>query len=140
MNFFYDRGANLERIPWFLRRGLLMHGLHMHFYKDDYKQIVQDHKVELIFEERDNGGFVLVSSSNDSLFFFKIGFVTEEQKDINVRKEYDAIYQLANMRNVYIMAFGDIGVKNITFTTKDEKYKEFVDKLNESYQGIATTN
>ena len=45
-------------------------------------------------------------------------------------KAEETINELAALRDAYLHAFKFDGLKSITFTTKNEKYQEFVDSLN----------
>lgn len=101
---------------------------------------MSDFKVELLFDEKENqilkyfsisdiDSFLtkrtcLVHSSSHSPFYFW------SDMSLDDGKPDDTIQELAKLRDAYLHAFKYEGLKSITFTTKNEKYKEFVDSLN----------
>lgn len=130
MQFYYDAGYQyLERIPWMVGTAVMQYETESSLLeRTSYS--VSDYEVELIFEEHDMGSTCIVHASVDSEFFFTIGFATEGHNYNNLISQESALYQLKNLRNVYQTALAHMGVRTITFTTKNDNYLDFVNELN----------
>ena len=101
---------------------------------------ITDFKLELLFDEEEkqivkyfsisdidpfvNKRICMVHTDRDSPFYFSSDMPMDDGKFD------DTIKELAKLRDAYLHAFKYEGLKSITFTTKNEKYKEFVDSLN----------
>ena len=101
---------------------------------------ISNFKIELLFDEEDNRMLKYFSVSSHlpivskricivrSLPFCPFYFWSDLSLDDG--KPDDTIQELAKLRDAYLHAFKYEGLKSITFTTKNKKYKEFVDSLN----------
>ena len=127
MRYFYEQGEiHLERILWSLRSTIMATGVRIDSFASPYNE----ENVELVFDENDNN-ICMVYSSPDSHYFFFSAFINNNKECDSLSSDADdAIIQIALMRDTYIMAFRFYGLMSIRFTTKNEKYKEFVDRLN----------
>ena len=90
----------------------------------------QNHTVNLIFEEGNNGDTCIVSSDNKSSFYFFEYFANAPQFFGPLQTNQEALDKIAELRNDYLTLFKVYGLKNITFTTDNKDYQWFVDKLN----------
>ena len=127
MRHFYEQGEiHLERAIWSLNSFLMASNMHV----DPFPA---DSEVELEFEENDNNICMVYSTPRSHLFFFS-AFINVDDNEMNdkslSRDADDAISHLVQMRDAYLMAFRYWGLYSIHFSTKDEKYREFVDRLN----------
>ena len=129
MRHFYEQGdIHLERVIWSLKSLLMSSNMTIDAFPPDIE-------VELEFEENDNNICMIYSTPHSHLFFFSAFINVDDngKSDESLtlsRDADDAIAHIALMRDTYIMAFRYWGLTSIHFTTKDKKYREFVDKLN----------
>ena len=91
---------------------------------------LSDYKVTLEFDESNNGKSCMVYADNKSAFYFYEYFDNEPPFDRFIPTNAEAIKYMTELRNTYLQIFRYDGLKSITFTTKNEKYQWFVDKLN----------
>ena len=93
---------------------------------DEHGKIIEDYKVCLEFEidppHSSTGD--LVVTSKDQYFYF-----SEDRERYGGYEEH-IINSIARNREVYLALCRREGLRSITFTTKDEKYQSFVDRLN----------
>ena len=119
VKFFYDTEADMTWIPWKLSNAITENGLSFLEYQQ------HDFQIELIFDEGGNEDVCMVDAASSSKLFFPSTFI----KKNDAMDEFLAIKELAEMRDAYRYAFAYFGIY-VTFYTRDEKYKDFVDKLN----------
>ena len=98
--------------------------------EDENRKPIADYKVCLEFEESNKGKSCMVYADNKSVFYFYEYFDNEPSFNELVPTNTEAIKYMANLRDTYLQIFRYEGVRSITFTTKNEKYQWFVDKLN----------
>jgi hypothetical protein len=129
MRHFYEQGEiHLERVIWSLNSFLMSSNMHVDAFPPDSE-------VELEFKENDNNICMIYSTPHSHLFFFS-AFINvddnvESDKSLTLSRDADdAIAHIELMRDTYLMAFRYWGLYSIHFTTKDEKYREFVGRLN----------
>ena len=89
-----------------------------------------DYIVPLEFEESNNGKSCMVYADDKSVFYFYEYFDNEPPFDRFIPTNTEAIKYMTEVRDTYLQLFRYDGLKSITFTTKNEKYQWFVDKLN----------
>lgn len=118
------------RIPISFGWAMTQYGCKILLPEDENRKPIKDYDVCLEFEESNNGKSCMVYADNKSLFYFYEYFDNESPFDRLVRTNSEAINHMANLCNIYIQIFRYEGVKSITFTTKNEQYQWFVDKLN----------
>ena len=98
--------------------------------EDENRKPISDYKVTLEFEESNNGKSCMVYADNKSVFYFYEYFDNEPPFDRFIPTNTEAIKYMTELRNTYLQIFRYEGLKSITFTTRNEKYQWFVDKLN----------
>lgn len=94
--------------------------------------IKSDYVVNLNFSV-DSEAYCIVMNDAKSDFYFYDSYYIEPSFDEEGNEYYHEEYSiksLAKMRNTYYQMLGRKGLKTITFTTKDEQYKGFVEQLN----------
>ena len=122
-------GAKLN-VPGKFSWALLSYGSKVELPIDGSKHIKQDYEVRLEFSEENNGQSCMVYAAKESEFYFYDYFDNEPPLSPFLHTNSEAIKFLAELRDSYMRVFHYEGVRSITFTTKDEKYQWFVDKLN----------
>lgn len=139
MEFCAKRSALfLDMIPMLLSLELLKHHIKLSLPRGENNLPISDYEVSLEFDESntENGkwGACVAYSSKDSAFYFSASFVTNGPTRLS--PEDRAIDKLNRLRNTYLSVLRREGLRSITFTTKDEKHQDFVDKLNDNTQSI----
>lgn len=119
-----------EKIPTFFNMAMVMYGVKVTLPTDEKNKTIRDYEVSIKFEESDGGNSCMVFSDNDSDFYFYEYFDNEPPFSEFVPTNIEAIKYLADLRDNYLRIFRYEGVRSIHFATEDEKYKWFVDKLN----------
>lgn len=133
---------HLEDGPMSFEVNMLLFDIKIDLKDQLTQQIISDYSVELVFDETEGpvnkytdgrpayigDGICNVHSSVDSPFFFDT-FIIPKNDDQQISR---AIEALADLRGAYIHVLRFDGLKSITFTTRNLKYQEFVDKLNKT--------
>ena len=119
-----------EKIPTYFDMAMVMYGIKVTLPTDEKNNTIRDYEVRLQFEESEGGHSCMVYSDNDSDFYFYEYFDNEPPFAKLVSTNDEAIKHIADLRDNYLRCFRYEGIRNISFTTDDEKYKWFVDKLN----------
>lgn len=117
-------------IPMSFHIAMMSNNVKLCLPKDDKGDIITDYEVPLVFEEHNESNRCVVYASEDSRFYFYNYFsmITENVQDDS--SNLQIILEMAEQRDDYINIFYVEGVRKITFTTRDKKYKWFVDQLN----------
>lgn len=111
---------------------MIQYGCKILLPEDENRKPIADYKVCLEFEESNKGKSCMVCADNKSVFYFYEYFDNEPPFNELVPTNTEAIKYMANLRDTYLQIFRYEGVRSITFTTKNEKYQWFVDKLNDA--------
>ena len=119
-----------ERIPSEFSWAMINYNCKVLLDTDDNENIIKDYEVELKFEEDNGGNSCMVYSANDSRFYFYEYFDNEPPFNDFVPTNMEAIYHLEKLRDNYLMILRYEGLRSITFTTMNEKYLWFVNRLN----------
>ena len=106
---------------------MIKYGCKILLPEDENRKPIADYKVCLEFEESNKGKSCMVYADNKSVFYFYEYFDNEPPFDRFIPTNTEAIKYMTELRDTYLHIFG---LKSITFTTKNEKYQWFVDKLN----------
>ena len=95
---------------------------------------VSKYDVPLTFEKISNGtlGIVYVYSSKGSLFYFNDSYIDKLASPLATKDE--ALKRLTDLRDCYMMFLRHLGLRSITFSTNNEDFQWFVDKLNGTNQ------
>lgn len=107
-----------------------MYGVKVTLPMDEKDKTIHNYEVRLKFEESEGGHSCMAYSDNDSDFYFYEYFDNEPPFSEFVPTNTEAIKYLAELRDNYLRCFRYEGMRSISFTTEDEKYKWFVDNLN----------
>ena len=83
--------------------------------------------VEIEFDV-EPGRSVISSAVGSDFFFFATFILDEEAVEADVR---GCLESFLRCRQAYLAAFSRWGVKDITFSTRDEEYRSYVDEMNE---------
>ncbi len=110
---------------------IAVYGLKVVLPRDMNGQKISEYEVCLEFNESNNGATCMVYSLNKSEFYFYDYFENEPPFSTFVHTNTDAIKHISQLRDIYLQIFSQSGLHGITFTTKDEKYQWFVDRLND---------
>ena len=121
-----------ERVLSSFVMALVSYGLKMILPTDNKNRTITDYKVCLEFETGENGIRCMTYSSKDSHFYFYEYYAddTADYSSIDLRNRTDAIKRIVRLRDAYIQMFKSDGLRSITFTTKKNLFKDFVDELN----------
>ena len=119
-----------ERIPSEFCWAMMDYNCKILLDTDDNKYIIKDYEVELKFEEDNGGNSCMAYSSSDSRFYFYEYFDNEPPFNEFVPTNMEAIDYFAKLRDNYLRILQYEGLRSITFTTTNEKYLWFVDRLN----------
>ena len=117
-------------IPITFSTSLMIYHAKFELPKDAKKRTINDYVVRLEFTESKNGASCMAYAAKESDFYFYAYFDNEPPFSYPATTNTDAIAFLAELRDVYLLAFRTEGLRSITFTTNDKKYQWFVDKLN----------
>ncbi len=117
-------------VPGSLSMALYTYGSQFTLPTDDNNQTINDYEVQLEFSMENDGKSCMVYADKDSEFYFYDYFDNEPPFTQGVHTNSDSIKFLAELRDSYVRAFYYEGLRSILFTTKDEQYQWFVDKLN----------
>lgn len=131
---------HLDRVPMSFNVAIMSYKIKFNLSDIKTGKKMSDFNVELLFEEKEKQivkyfsisdidpfetkRICLVHSSPQSPFYFWSDMPMDDGKPDGT------IQELAKLRDAYLHAFKYEGLKSITFTTKNEKYQEFVDTLN----------
>ena len=91
---------------------------------------ISDYEVCLVFEESNDGNTCMVYADNDSDFYFYEYFAINPELFHFLPTNNQVIDNFAELRDTYLHIFNSEGLLSIKFTTKNDNYKWFVDKLN----------
>lgn len=121
-----------ERILSFFTIALFDYGVKLILPTDNDNKTIADYVVRLVFETGDNGIRCMVYSSNDSVFYFYEYFADDyvDYSSVGLINRPEAISHMAELREYYIRILQNDGVRSITFTTNDNRYKDFIEELN----------
>lgn len=114
----------IEAHPFNVSIALHQYGIRLYLPQDEKGQTIHDFEVELRFDFLESN-VVDIYSSYVSAFYLHTIYDIKAEEASKWRK---AIEKLRRQRDAYAIALD--GVEKITFTTKQKKYKSFVDKLN----------
>lgn len=129
----------METYPMLFDVVMLSYGVKINLTDCETYTPTSDFEVELVFDDKegdvnkyigDNPAYISegicdIHSGLGSPFFFDDCIVTENPNEIK-----RALGKFATLRDAYLYALKFEGVKSITFTTENPKYKFFVDELN----------
>lgn len=118
--------------PAMFTLSLSTYGISLYMATDKKGKVESSYEVELEFEEGNKGATCMVYSSRKSPLFFTEYFANDIDllSTSELLTNLEAVDKLVEYRNTYLQALKYKGVSSIKFTTKDEKYQWFVDKLN----------
>lgn len=127
--------ADLDSLPMMFKIAMMSFDINLNLCDINSGKNVSDVSVELLFDKNEENTHIscnignksmaaLVHTSSNSPFYFW-GTLPMDEKKTN-----ETINELATLRDAYLHAFKFDGLKSIFFTTKNEKYQEFVDLLN----------
>ena len=133
MEYYGKRGIPYkERILSSFTMALLEYNVKFLLPTDKNGKIVADYEVCLEFETVENEINCMVYSSQESDFYF-YEFFADDDADHSIEgliNKPTAIMRMARLRDYYLRILGYDGLRSITFTTKDNRFKDFADKLN----------
>jgi hypothetical protein len=139
MDFCDAKGmGRLYTFPMSFNIAMMSYGIKLNFSNSSTGRKISDFEVELLFDEDDKSiesyryghqafitdGLCMVHTGSESPFYFWSAFPMDEETP------GETIEEMTMLRDSYLHAFQFDGLKSITFTTKDQKYQDFVDKLN----------
>ena len=121
-----------QRILSSFTMALLEHNVKLFLPTDDNNKTIADYEVCLEFETGEHGIRCMAYSSKESAFYFYEYFADDDADYSNVGliNRPTAIKRMAELRESYLQILGHDGLRNITFTTKDKRFKDFTDELN----------
>ena len=120
----------LLMIPGSFSFSLLSYGSKLILPLDDNKCTISDYVVCLEFSEYNDGKSCTVYADKDSDFYFYDFFDKVSIPSQLVHTISACIKYLAELRDSYLRALKFEGLRSITFTTNDDSYQWFIDKLN----------
>ena len=123
---------HMERIPSSFSMALFSYDSQLILPTDENNQTIADYEVCLQFETGEHGIRCMVYSSKESDFYFFEYFADDDADYSNVGliNRPDAIKQMAELRDNYLIILRHEGLRSIRFTTKQKNYQDFVDALN----------
>ena len=139
MEFCDSKGdGHLDRLPMSFNIAMISYNIKLNLFESSTGKAISDFKVELLFDEGkkevqrylyDNASLVgegacMVHTGSMSPFYFWSAFSTDKDKN------NASIGDMIMLRDAYLNAFQFEGLKSITFTTNNQKYQWYVDKLN----------
>lgn len=117
-------------IPMAFKMAMLLYDCYIVLPKDGNNNTITDYEVCLEFEEDNNGKTCMVCADEASQFYFYEYFANDPDFFSFLPTNIEAVKPMAELRDDYLRILK--GVRSITFTTKNEQYQWFVDKLNGS--------
>ena len=120
----------MDRIPVAFSWAMTDNDIMILMPHDHNNKVITDYEVCLEFDEVDKGKTCMAFASKDSDFYFYMYFDNKPPFIYGVPTYEEAIVLMGRQRNQYLRLFEPEGLRSITFTTKNENYQWFVDKLN----------
>ena len=122
----------LENIPYYFSTAMLQYGCRIELPIGDNGETISDYKVCLEFEESNDGKTCMVYADKHSDFYFNEYFANEPEAFGFLPTNLKSVKHMAELRDSYLLILHLEGLRNIHFTTKNDAYQWFVDKLNDT--------
>lgn len=121
-----------ERILSSFTMALLEYNVKLLLPTDEDDKTIADYEVCLEFETGENGINCMVYSSQESDFYFYEYFADDDadHSSEGLINKPTAIKRMARLRDNYLHILQYDGLRSITFSTKDKRFRDFTDKLN----------
>ncbi len=119
-----------EKMPHFFSMAMMQYDCPIVLPKDNNDKIISSFEINLLFEENNDGNTCMVYADKNSDFYFYEYFTNDPVLFNYIPTNLKAVQHMAELRDAYLQILRFEGLRSITFTTKDENYKWFVEQLN----------